>query len=168
MSELSCPRCKVTMEVKIHEEIDVDACPKCKGVWVEHADERQALKIMPQTFTMDELKRLRKAYEPYAKRDPICYLSCPVCKDLMNRRNWGSHSGVIVDKCDEHGTWYDDGEIEKIQEFIEHGGIEFEKMRAPEKANSQLQSKLGKEALRLDKKIDSAYRRARLFSLFGL
>ncbi len=119
------------------------------------------------SFTMDELRRLRKKYEPMSKRERVQYLACPVCKEFMHRRNWGSHSGVIVDKCEDHGTWYDEGEVEKIQEFIAHGGIEFEKMKAVDKSATRLESKVDREVTRLDLKANSIYRRARFWSIIA-
>ena len=162
-----CPRCQLAMKDVLHEDIEVDKCERCQGVWVEHADEKTVLQIKPETFTMDELNQLRSHYEPLGKKEPVCYIPCPICKQLMQRKNWGSHSGVIVDKCRDHGTWYDKGEIEKIQEFITAGGVEYEKMRATQKSVTRLESKLTQEVSRLDRKADSIYRRARLWSLLG-
>ena len=85
----------------------------------------------------------------------------------MQRRNWGSYSGVIVDKCGEHGTWYDDKELAKIREYIALGGIEYEKLKLTESGLSELNLKLTQEVHRLDKSTDSAYRRARLYSIIG-
>ena len=149
------------------DEVEVTACEKCKGIWVQHIDEKKVLKIKPEVFSVDEIRRLRSIYQPYEKRDEVRYVKCPECGQMMLRRNWGSHSGVIVDTCNKHGSWYDDGEVAKIQEFIEHGGIEYEKLRHGEKATQRVESRLTQEVLRLDKRVDSAYRRARLFSLLG-
>ena len=164
---MNCPRCLAPLEVKIKDEVEVDSCARCEGIWVGHIDEKQVLQIKPETFTVDELKRLRKLYQPFERKERIQYLACPECKELMHRRNWGSHSGVIVDKCEEHGTWYDHGEVEKIQEFIAHGGIEFEKMRKVDKASQRLESKVDREVTRLSLKTDSVYRRARFWSIIG-
>lgn len=164
---MNCPRCLEPLEIKLKDDVEVDSCARCEGVWVAHVDEKQMLQIKPETFTLDEIRRLRKNYEPYAKKERVQYLTCPECKELMNRRNWGSHSGVIVDKCEQHGTWYDHGEVEKIQEFIAHGGIEFEKMRKVDKSTQRLESKMDREVVRLSKKADSVYRRARLWSILG-
>ena len=86
----------------------------------------------------------------------------------MLRVNWGHYSGVIVDRCHEHGTWYDEGELDTICEFVALGGAEFEKLRLTEKELNELNSKLIQEILRLDQKVDSAYKRARLYSIIGI
>ena len=42
----------------------------------------------------------------------------------MNRMNFARHSGVIVDVCKRHGTWFDRDELRQIVEFIRAGGID--------------------------------------------
>ena len=127
---LDCPMCSHITMIPLHEEgAKVDYCPECKGIWVDFAGEKEVLEIRPNVFSLDELKRLRKQYQPVATLEPVRYIHCPVCDELMNRKNWGSYSGVIVNRCDTHGTWYDDGKITKVREYVALGGIEYEKMR---------------------------------------
>ena len=54
---------------------------------------------------------------------PVRYVACPVCRALMNRRNFGGVSGVIVDVCAKHGTWFDRGELPRVLAFVESGGL---------------------------------------------
>jgi Zn-finger nucleic acid-binding protein len=42
----------------------------------------------------------------------------------MNRANFARISGVIIDTCHGHGMWFDPGEMEKIMDFIAHGGLQ--------------------------------------------
>jgi Zn-finger nucleic acid-binding protein len=42
----------------------------------------------------------------------------------MLRRNFGRISGIIVDVCTAHGTWFDTGELPRILAFVGQGGIE--------------------------------------------
>jgi Zn-finger nucleic acid-binding protein len=130
-------------------------------------DEKVLFQIKPEVFTVDELRRLRRLYKPMGKLEEVRLRACPACKELMYRKNWGGHSGVVVDRCEQHGTWYDEGEAEKIREYVRLGGVEFEKLYLTEQGLSDLQSKLNNEVTRLDIRIDSAYRRARLWSLLS-
>jgi Zn-finger nucleic acid-binding protein len=41
----------------------------------------------------------------------------------MARMNFGKRSGVIVDACRMHGTWFDAGELESVLEFVAAGGM---------------------------------------------
>jgi len=128
-------------------------------------DEKVLFQIKPEVFTVDEIRRLRRLYKPMGKLEEVRLRVCPACKELMYRKNWGGHSGVVVDRCAQHGSWYDEGEVEKIREYVRLGGIEFEKLSLTEQGLSGLQSKLNNEVTRLDIRIDSAYRRARLWNL---
>jgi len=40
----------------------------------------------------------------------------------MNRINFGTKSGVIVDRCKEHGVWLDGGELRHLFEWMKAGG----------------------------------------------
>jgi len=42
----------------------------------------------------------------------------------MHRVNFANCSGVIVDICKQHGTWFDRDELARIIEFLRSGGME--------------------------------------------
>jgi Zn-finger nucleic acid-binding protein len=52
----------------------------------------------------------------------VQYRKCPECQGFMQRRNFRKSSGVILDRCHEHGTWLDSDELEQIAGFILSGG----------------------------------------------
>ena len=62
----------------------------------------------------------------------IRYLPCPICHKLMNRVNFANCSGVIVDVCLAHGTWFDRDELRRIVEFIRGGGLEKSRVKEME------------------------------------
>jgi Zn-finger nucleic acid-binding protein len=47
----------------------------------------------------------------------------------MNRVNFARCSGVIVDVCKGHGTWFDRDELRRIVEFIRGGGLDASRAR---------------------------------------
>lgn len=53
---------------------------------------------------------------------PPAYLKCPSCPTLMTPRNYGRVSGVIVDVCTKHGTWFDAGELTRALDWVAKGG----------------------------------------------
>src|SRR5204863_2759893 len=67
----------------------------------------------------------------------VSYVPCPECGQLMNRINFARCSGVIVDVCKGHGTWFDRDELSRIVEFIRGGGLEV--ARAKEKHEIEFQ-----------------------------
>lgn len=50
------------------------------------------------------------------------YKPCPRCGELMNRRLFGKRSGVILDRCRDHGSWIDAGELRQLMEWTRAGG----------------------------------------------
>jgi Zn-finger nucleic acid-binding protein len=63
------------------------------------------------------------------------YLPCPVCHVVMNRRLFATGTGVIIDVCRTHGTFFEAGELPLIIDFVMNGGLDraqkkdFERMR---------------------------------------
>ena len=46
------------------------------------------------------------------------------CGKMMNRVNFGRHSGTVIDVCRGHGTFLDAGELHAIVTFIRDGGLD--------------------------------------------
>lgn len=101
-------------------------CKKCEGLWVDFAafekicaDREQHTAVLGPAFPVRTPKSLSGAELPKA-----VYVPCPQCGQLMNRINFAHCSGVIVDVCRGHGTWFDRDELRGIVEFIRSGGLE--------------------------------------------
>lgn len=167
LPSLRCPGCAATLALALDDGAPVHRCPSCRGVWVGFVDEKAFLKMKPEVFTVDELHRLRRKYAPLGKDDPVRLRACAVCLQLMYRRNWGGHSGVIVDRCADHGTWFDEGEPEKIREYVEAGGVEFEKLRLTEQGLKALDVKIDSRTAEVDLRTTKGYLFARAWSIFG-
>lgn len=69
--------------------------------------------------------------------EDVRYVMCPLCHSSMNRVNFGRVSGVIVDVCKTHGTWFDAGELTRIVAFAASGGLEKSRAREAERAESE-------------------------------
>lgn len=103
---------------------DLRECPQCEGLWADKDTlqqicsdrERQAAILgMPTVVKTDLIGNVEQN---------IRYMPCPMCKTLMNRVNFSRCSGVIVDVCARHGTWFDKDELRRIVEFIRAGGVD--------------------------------------------
>jgi Zn-finger nucleic acid-binding protein len=70
---------------------------------------------------------------PKAATERVRYRPCSVCRQMMNRKNFGGSSGVIVDVCAKHGTWFDAGELPQVLEFVKSGGLVRERAREQER-----------------------------------
>ncbi len=59
-----------------------------------------------------------------SERDKVMYRPCAQCGDLMHRVNFAGNSGVVLDACRAHGSWFDADELAKIVAFIRAGGLD--------------------------------------------
>ncbi|NOT47925.1 MAG: hypothetical protein HOP17_09295 [Acidobacteria bacterium] len=141
-----CPRCKVKLQSLKIGEVGIRECERCGGFW---SDVRTFESICSNKEHQASLLGFSGSYvHPDAARPTISYVPCPDCKQLMNRSNFAKSSGVIVDLCKQHGVWFDAGELPKIIDFIEKGGLD----RAREKEKIAIQderSRLRDEERRL-------------------
>jgi Zn-finger nucleic acid-binding protein len=114
------PRCTRALEDADCSDL---VCGWCHGAFVGHAD--LAARIMAARPAQPPLHRPRHALS----RPPeplVRYGRCPKCGDIMTRLNFGRQSGIVLDACREHGTWFDRGELESVFDFVRAGGIEEE------------------------------------------
>lgn len=73
----------------------------------------------------------------------------------MNRINFARCSGVVVDVCKHHGTWFDRDELSAIVEFIRGGGMN--SARAKERIEiAEERERLRQEQLSLDMRQSSS------------
>jgi Zn-finger nucleic acid-binding protein len=128
------------MNVQAREGIEVDICVECGGMWFDAGELHRLLQKHARLYSAEEVKDIRKTISPPNKiTERVQYIKCPGCGQLMNRVNYGKFSGVIVDKCRDHGLWLDRGEFEKMAEFVSKGGLELEKAaRAEDDARAKL------------------------------
>jgi Zn-finger nucleic acid-binding protein len=144
LGTLACPVCKTALEAyESPPAHDPDAppagalfdCGTCGGQFVEHAL-LQDLLHQHEHGTYGQATPL-----PPTKPDPRNnYIPCPECAALMNRKNFGATSGVIVDVCKKHGTWFDLGELPRVLAFVSTGGLERAQKRAAEEQAQSLRA----------------------------
>jgi Zn-finger nucleic acid-binding protein len=124
LSVLKCPRCRIDMSAITLGTNAMRECEKCEGLWVEVAafericaDREQQSGVLGVASTVPA----RQTSDAFVT---VTYQPCPQCAQLMNRVNFARCSGVIVDVCRGHGTWFDRDELRRIIEFIRAGGLD--------------------------------------------
>ncbi len=112
-----CPRCGGALSSLDTAQGAALDCANCGGLFVPH----------------DVMARLVEAHRqivPASIRpgpmppDVVSYLPCPDCGERMNRAVFGRRSGILVDTCKVHGTWFDAGELTGALAFVEKGGLD--------------------------------------------
>jgi len=117
-----CPRCKREMVLVTLGLTTVLECEQCLGLWL---DLPSFEKICADREQQSAVLGAASHAPTDATEQPskVNYVPCPECAALMNRVNFARCSGVIVDICKQHGTWFDRDELSRIVEFIHGGGL---------------------------------------------
>jgi Zn-finger nucleic acid-binding protein len=126
LSERICPRCKEamhTIDLKLGGKFLIERCNTCMGMFFDPGELEALLdKSVSNVYHIDyqQLQNLKavKRHDEY----PVTYINCPICQKFMNRINFGTASGVIVDTCKGHGIWLDGGELRHLLEWTKAGG----------------------------------------------
>ena len=110
---------------------NVSECEQCLGLWLEVAAfEKICADREQQSAVLGAASPAPGGAGREASK--VNYVPCPQCSQLMNRINFAHCSGVIVDVCKGHGTWFDRDELSRIVEFIRGGGLEESRQREKE------------------------------------
>lgn len=133
-----CPRCKEELGIRVFPNGSTIECPSCHGLWLEPGDlERMATKAAagppPASNEVEQ-----------PKDQPVAYLPCVRCGELMQRRvfEWERRpTGVVLDHCGNHGVWLDGGELAAILAKVRSGGGK--PMAAPEPRSTKKSSSGG-------------------------
>jgi len=142
-SKRFCPRCRKPLEtinLAAGDKFFIERCDTCLGLFFDPG-ELEALvdKSVAHVYEIDhgrleDINRVKRSDEY-----PVSYIECPACRKLMNRLNFGSRSGVIIDRCRDHGIWLDGGELRRILEWVKAGGGIFDKQKQLEMERLELE-----------------------------
>lgn len=108
-SERACPVCAIPLFAASKDDYRIDACGKCGGSWMSIAHMRKMIDTSHKTPI--ELARMADAAAASAPAPSAGPRACPECKKVLVTENLG---GVDIDVCDEHGTWFDRSELERV------------------------------------------------------
>jgi Zn-finger nucleic acid-binding protein len=124
-TDRACPRCEQALGPRLVNDIVIDECMGCRGLFLDHVAIKRIVTDRQQARAEALLGALPKV-EAVADRPPPgkFYIKCPICSVVMNRKLFASGAGVIIDVCRTHGTYFDGGELPRIIEFVMNGGLE--------------------------------------------
>lgn len=120
-----CPACRRPLVSGCAGEVKLASCETCGGVWLDRdvfarvCRERETQAAMLVGPWMQS--REAGTTDQCASRR---YRPCPVCGNLMNRSNFARYSGLILDTCRDHGTFFDPRELPALIQFIQGGGMD--------------------------------------------
>ena len=119
-----CPCCQLKMVIVRVGNCSLTECKTCGGLWVgTTALERICADREEREAVLGRPAPVIDGSRPQSSSSRRVYVACPVCRQLMNRMNFAGCSGVVVDWCKPHGTWFDSCELPRIVRFIQEGGM---------------------------------------------
>ena len=108
---MECPKCNSDMEKVTFEEIEVDRCTNCKGLWFDML-EHEHLKSMQDSKSIDTGSA--KIGKEYNKIDKI---NCPVCQTQMIQMVDKDQHHIQYEACTScYGVFFDAGEFRDFKE----------------------------------------------------
>lgn len=109
---MKCPKCNVDLQAGTDRGVEVEACPRCQGMWMTPAE-------------LDQLEN--QAFDNEADKGSLFLvtrdteLKCPVCSTFLKRFNYRFFD-LELDFCPEHGFWLEKDDDNRILELM--GGEE--------------------------------------------
>jgi Zn-finger nucleic acid-binding protein len=108
---MECPKCNSDMEKITYENIEVDRCTNCRGIWFDML-EQEKLKAMEGSQSIDTGDpEVGKKYNEMGKID------CPVCHTQMVRMVDTEQPHIRYEACTVcYGVFFDAGEFKDYKE----------------------------------------------------
>ncbi len=128
---MRCSDCNTPLKNVPHENLAIDVCQKCDGVWFEDGELLPYLQMMLQKH--EDIPHSRIDLEKEVIRVQSggrVGRSCPVCVEPMRPFNYAYDSNIILDRCSIcGGVWADKGEIVQLAVYVK-GNPKLTKMGA--------------------------------------
>lgn len=106
-----CPVCKKPMLIVEYNQVEIDYCPSCQGIWLDQGELELLLDKTDGSIDLTDFS----GYNKGSRR-------CPRCQKKMMKGPF-PHTSVEVDICmRDGGIWLDRGEIQKIAESPGYSG----------------------------------------------
>ncbi|AQT69329.1 Aldose 1-epimerase precursor [Anaerohalosphaera lusitana] len=113
---MDCPVCKEAMITLELDEVEIDYCGECSGIWLD-AGELEML--------LDDGGKAKKLLDSFsqAKKVKEKHRRCPICLKKMLKIFVGDEAEgkgrLLIDKCPAgHGLWFDRGELRDIISLV--------------------------------------------------
>lgn len=141
----ACPRCQVSLrsiDLQLDGKFFIERCDQCLGLFFDPGELDALLQAtVTNVYTINRKRLANISNTPYRNDYALSYIKCPVCATIMNRVNFGKHSGVIVNRCPEHGLWLDGGALRQLFEWTKAGGSLLEQERRERQLKEEEQEK---------------------------
>ncbi len=106
---MDCPTCKKGLIILELDQIEIDFCHSCGGIWL---DEGELELLLAGTVERDSLLSSFEIDVTGEEKK----VKCPLCRERMEKMFCGIDENKIrIDKCKKNeGYWFNKGELESI------------------------------------------------------
>lgn len=117
---MKCPTCTADLTPDDHEQIPLMRCRFDHGVWLDPDQLRAIVRSTVEDKTSaEEAEALRGEHATRLEPASGAQRPCPECAEPMRSLTYAYESGVLIDSCDTHGIWLDQGELARIEAWYE-------------------------------------------------
>lgn len=106
------------MDVIEWENIDVDICPRCAGIWFDRGE----LELLTPSHAIAGRTALSKMAQQVARLasapPPRSHISCPVCHQRMLKRAHPTTGQLMVAVCQPHGAWFERNDARRLLDLM--------------------------------------------------
>ncbi|PJA29774.1 MAG: hypothetical protein CO189_01415 [candidate division Zixibacteria bacterium CG_4_9_14_3_um_filter_46_8] len=105
---MKCPACKKPMIVLELNQVEIDHCAFCGGIWLDSGE----LELL-----LGNLEKASSMLNSFAVDSTIAEkkVKCPICRSKMVKVLCGPERKIVIDKCASgDGLWFDKGELYDI------------------------------------------------------
>jgi Zn-finger nucleic acid-binding protein len=99
---MDCPICEKPMIAMELDEVEIDHCLACGGIWLDSGELDLLLGGHARAASL-----LASFHPAGAAEDPH---RCPICLHRMEKVHPAETSSIVIDRCC-HGIWFDKGEL---------------------------------------------------------
>jgi len=124
---MMCPICHKDALIVEYQDIELDYCPVCHGVWFDAGE----LKLLMESAGLEEFQLYIERIIHIPEADtPEKKHKCPTCNQKMKKVYIDEDKKILVDVCyTGDGIWFDGGEVyHLVQALVE---------KTPDKGASQ-------------------------------
>ena len=114
-----CPRCAIEMRKVMVNNVELDTCNNCEGVWFDKDELRQILDMGQSAVVSSGISNTMDSEIELEESAGLSDMPCPRCRQGLIRYHYQGYSGILLDGCDNQcGIWLDDGELRKLFNFM--------------------------------------------------
>ncbi len=101
----------------------VDSCPRCGNVWFDNS-ELERISADADGVDGKDLRDAVRALHPDATPLGPFTVPCPLCENILERRNHPTVPGVVAQVCFWHGAWIERLYLLRLIDDLESRGLD--------------------------------------------